>query len=555
MYLAAHFGDLGMMAPAVWAWLASTWEGFARTAGAALVTSIWQGAVIVCGLEICLRVMPRISAAHRFAVWAAGFGVAAGVPLLALLHFGAGAAGTGGAGSDLTGSGTSGSLAGPLLQLDARWGLAIAGVWVVASAIRGASLAVHSMRLRRLWKAARPVEVSATLVSALNDVRGGRVTICTTEMLDRPSVIGFLAPRILIPAWLMARLSPAELEQIVLHETEHLRRGDDWTNLVQKLSLGTFPLNPALAWMEQRLCREREMACDEGVVRITNAPRAYAACLASLAERGLERRAEALSLGAWQRRSELVHRVHGILLRKRRLNKAAAGVLLGAVGCALVAGSVEMVRAPQLVAFVPEQKSLAMTPARQEQMAAMLARESAEGKISLPAGFHAMQAKAVLPESGRASVVNPTRHEARKNSTPAAMKTAATKNRQQLAQADTAGDRVNAGAEQQWVVLAAWEEVRTVSRASDTVSDYDTGTAETGAAVASAAGNAGNGDGATQTQQSDGKTAGNATNRLQNHTGSYTITRLILRVAPANSNSNSTQPATSVRGGWLVIQM
>ncbi len=51
-----------------------------------------------------------------------------------------------------------------------------------------------------------------------------------------------------------------------------------------------FPLNPALAWMERRLCREREMACDEGVVRSTQAPRAYAACLASLAERRLERR-------------------------------------------------------------------------------------------------------------------------------------------------------------------------------------------------------------------------------------------------------------------------
>src|ERR1700739_5096745 len=109
MYLAAQFGDLGMMAPAVWAWLASTWEGFARTAGAALVTSIWQGAVIVCGLEICLRVMPRISAAHRFAVWAAGFGVAAGVPLLGLLHLGAGGGGAGGAGAELMGGGARGS--------------------------------------------------------------------------------------------------------------------------------------------------------------------------------------------------------------------------------------------------------------------------------------------------------------------------------------------------------------------------------------------------------------------------------------------------------------
>lgn len=541
MHFVTMISDLPLVPAAALAWFASSGETCARTAATTLVTSIWQGAVIVCGLEICLRIIPRISAAHRFAVWAGGFGVAAGLPLLALLHFGASRA----VATGIVDSGVTASSVGPLLQLDARWGLTIAGLWVVASAIRGISLVVHSIRLRRLWKAARPVDVSATLTASLEDVRGGRVTICTTEMLDRPSVIGFLAPRILVPAWLMARLTPDELEQIVLHEAEHLRRGDDWTNLLQKLALVVFPLNPALAWIEHRLGREREMACDEGVVRITNAPRAYAACLASLAERGLERRAEALTLGAWHRRSELVYRVHGILLRKRGLNKAAAGALLGAVGCALVAGSVEMARAPQLVAFVTEQKSLAMTPARQQEMAAMLARENAEAKLNLPAGFHAVQAKAALPEVERANVVNTTKHHTQKSAAAPAVK-AVEREDTKIARVDVAGDRVNADPEQQWVVLSAWEEVRTVTRTSSTITDYYASTATTDAAA----------DGAAQTQQNDGKTAGHATNRLPNQTSSqYTIRQLILRVAPANSNSNFTQPAMSVRGGWFVIQL
>ena len=166
--------------------------------------------------------------------------------------------------------------------------------------------------------------------------------------------------------------------------------------------------------MEHKLCGEREMACDEGVVRITNAPRAYAACLASLAERKLERRAESLSLGAWHRRSELVHRVHGILQRKHGLSRAATAALLGTVGCALVAGSVEMARCPQLVAFVPAQKELAMTPARQREMAEMLARESAEAKMSFPAGFHAVQARVVMPETHQPNAMNAPRHESAK---------------------------------------------------------------------------------------------------------------------------------------------
>ncbi|MGA9585768.1 MAG: M56 family metallopeptidase [Terracidiphilus sp.] len=532
MNLMAMIGDLQLVAPAALAWFASAGEAFARTAGTTLVTSIWQGAVIVCGLEICLIGMPRISAAHRFMVRAAGFGVAAGLPLMSLVHIGTSSAPT---------VADAGSAGAPLLQLDPRWGLAIAGLWVVCSAIRGAALTAHSMRLRRLWKTARPIKLSATLAAALKNVRGGRVTICTTEMLDRPSVIGFLAPRILIPTWLMARLTQAELEQIVLHEAEHLRRFDDWTNLVQKLTLVVYPLNPGLSWMEHKLCGEREMACDEGVVRITNAPRAYAACLASLAERKLERRAESLSLGAWHRRSELVHRVHGILQRKRGLSRAATAALLGAVGCALVASSVEMARCPELVAFVPEQKSVGMTPARHREMAAMLARENAEAKMSLPAGFHAVQARVVMPEAHPAITMNAPRHESAKG-TAVAEQTS-----QKIAKAAGVGDRVNPGAEQQWVVLAAWEEVQTVSRTASMVTDYDANV------TANDIGN----DAEAKTQKQDqGKSAGQATKKLPNlGISEYKITQLILRVVPANSSSNSTQPAGSVRGGWFVIQL
>ena len=59
-------------------------------------------------------------------------------------------------------------------------------------------------------------------------------------------MIGFFSPRLLIPEWLFAKLAPSDLQQIVLHECEHLRRGDDWINLLQKVGLALFPLNPAL---------------------------------------------------------------------------------------------------------------------------------------------------------------------------------------------------------------------------------------------------------------------------------------------------------------------
>ena len=59
-----------------------------------------------------------------------------------------------------------------------------------------------------------------------------------------------------------------------MHEMEHLRRGDDWTNLLQKAGLVFFPLNPASFWVERRLCAERELACDDCVLRSSGARKA-----------------------------------------------------------------------------------------------------------------------------------------------------------------------------------------------------------------------------------------------------------------------------------------
>jgi len=549
MHPAAHIASLLIeTAPAAFAWLVAHSQSFASAAGSTLITAFWQGAVIVSVLEIATRLMPRISAAHRFALWTAGFLLSLSLPFLSFIHFGSNTA-------TVLASSSAASFAAPhpLLQLDSRWGIAIAVLWLAASLIRAAALAAHSLRLRRLWKAAEPVEITGSLSAHLSDLRRGRIAICTTHLLDRPSVIGFLSPRILIPYWLLVRLTPGELEQIVLHEAEHLRRRDDWTNLIQKLSLVLFPLNPALAWIERRLCREREMACDEGVVRITNAPRAYAACLASLAERRLERRAEALSLGAWHRRSELVTRVHQILLRKRTMSRTAAGTLLATLGSMLLAGSVEMSRCPQLVSFVPEHNSQAMTPARQAQLDALLAREAAETKPQLSASYRAVPTKAVLPEQ----------HHTRKHTAPRPASEAhppteaLPASAQQIAKSEQLGDRViptQPQPQQQWILVTEWREFSSASRIPQTISDFEpesqatTAPARTTSSQTAASQAASAIASPTTPAQSPGK------NQLAPH--HFTVTQLILRVVPANPNSSSTQPPiATVRDGWFVIQL
>ena len=330
-------GDLQLTAQSI----ETSLLAIAQSAATTFVTALWQGAVIALCLAVCLKFMPRTSAALRFTLWAAGFALVVGLPFLPVLMAGFSAPAV---------ALSSAHAAKPLIALDLRWSLLISVIWAATSLYRATALALHVVRLRKLWKSAIPVASSFSSFTSSVGLRRP-VQLCTTTELDRPAVIGFFAPRILIPEWLITKLTPGELDQIVLHESEHLRRSDDWTNLLQKLSLVLFPLNPVLLWMERRLCLEREIACDDGVVRVTQAPRAYATCLTSLAERGLHHRAEALSLGVLRRRPELVHRVHSLLRRGRVLGPVGSRSLAAAITCAMVFGVVELSRCPQLVAF------------------------------------------------------------------------------------------------------------------------------------------------------------------------------------------------------------
>jgi beta-lactamase regulating signal transducer with metallopeptidase domain len=521
------------------------------------VDAVWQGAFFAFGLAILLRLAPRTSAEHRFSIWAAAFASLVGLPLLTLFSKFSDAV-ISGVSSPAANAAAGPVLSRPWLSIDARWSLLIAAIWIAAMLYRFVGLAVHSLRLRKLWEEAIPVELDSRISSMLNPITATwnhrRTEVCTSTKLQRPSVIGFFKPRILIPDWLIARLTLGDLEQIVLHEMEHLRRRDDWTNLLQKLCLVLFPLNPALVWIEHRLCREREMACDEGVVRITGAPRVYAACLTSLAERGLQRRVEALSLGAWQRRPELVHRVHSILRRKHALGPLGNGALLVALGCILLFGSIELARCPQLIAFVPARdldrsQDVTNVGALVHPQAAgvrlgntkvnagyFLDRRGGAGHTSL--ALHGTKVEVILPVSGsvgegearasmkRSEVMQAAAHRSATQSYESNSRSA----RAILLRAKLSSEQ-SQSVEGQWAVVTTWEQVQSSNQSANLIADYETGA----------------------NASTDGRNEAGSESTSQ-----ITITRLILRILPASSISNfvSTQPAIVPTGnGWLVFQL
>jgi beta-lactamase regulating signal transducer with metallopeptidase domain len=339
-------------------------HAISQAAAGGLLTAVWQSALLAAAAGLGLRLVPKTPAAVRFAIWFAVFAVVAMLPVVALWPHSAGVAQA--SGHDAW------------FMLDGRWSVAIAAVWLIATLLRAATLVVAGFRVHALWRRATPVEAfsSTHQGEALMDgapgligLNGRKAQVCVSDEVDRPSVIGFFSPKILIPRWLLERLTPAELEQIVLHEAGHLGRADDWLNLAQKIALVLFPLNPALVWVERRLCFERELACDERVLRATGAPKIYAACLTSLAEHRMGRPTMALSLGALGRESELGRRVGRILRFGEWMRPAQARAVMGFAMLGLLGGATELARCPQVVGFSPahsggSQVAASVAPAR-----------------------------------------------------------------------------------------------------------------------------------------------------------------------------------------------
>lgn len=305
-----------------------------RFTAQAFVSGLWQGIVLISFVALCLRLLSRVSASARFAVWGFAFALVVAIPLLHLhvlaVH--------------------EPSEPSAVIHVGVVWGLVIAGIWAALMSVRVIQLLMQTLRLHRIWRQAKPVATTGD-TSALFETCRRQAELCTSAYVDSPSVIGFFAPRLLIPEGLFSKLTEPELRQIILHECEHLRRGDDWINLMQKVVLALFPLNPALLWLDRRLSLERELACDAGVVASTSAPFDYANCLTRLAEHRIHCRKVALSLSAWSRQSELARRVHSLLRPMRRMSSLQASASIALLTFGLAGGAVELARVPGLVSF------------------------------------------------------------------------------------------------------------------------------------------------------------------------------------------------------------
>jgi beta-lactamase regulating signal transducer with metallopeptidase domain len=324
----------------------------------AVLNSLWLALAFAAAIWLALRLMPRINAATRHAVWWAVLALVTLLPLAALFPRSPALA------SSLTQlqtfaqaqsqpRATSSPAAAPLLTAPAEtsapllssapqlspysraaaaprallpiefrpgnWPSLLFIAWLAVCFILLSRIAFSYMHLRALRKRSR--SASAELISRfslrLHDSGTRRIPLLLiSRETVSPLAAGFLHPVVILPELLLNEIAESELDYVLLHELAHVARRDDWTNLAGRLAFSVLVLHPVAAWVLRRIEREREIACDDWVVAATGSALHYAATLAHLFETCCTRRRELLATGMAHRSSNLGERIE-MLLRPR----------------------------------------------------------------------------------------------------------------------------------------------------------------------------------------------------------------------------------------------
>ena len=91
--------------------------------------------------------------------------------------------------------------------------------------------------------------------------------------VEVPTVVGWVRPRVLIPAGILARLTLGQVEALLAHEIAHIRRWDYLVNMVQVGAEALLFFHPSVWWVSGRIRNEREHCCDDMAVALCDGDR------------------------------------------------------------------------------------------------------------------------------------------------------------------------------------------------------------------------------------------------------------------------------------------
>ena len=161
-----------------------------------------------------------------------------------------------------------------------------------------------------------------------------RIQIFAASFIHVPITLGIFKPVILLPIAIANYLTVDELEAILLHELAHIKRSDYLINILLSLIETVLYFNPFVFYFKKIIKKERENICDDEVLLQHYNPVQYAESLLKLAKFSLNKKEElafAMSASAGNN-SQLLQRIQRITKTKvEQKNKLFSFTLLAAI--------------------------------------------------------------------------------------------------------------------------------------------------------------------------------------------------------------------------------
>jgi beta-lactamase regulating signal transducer with metallopeptidase domain len=327
---------------------------------AALLHTLWQGAILATLLAAALRSLPSYRPGTRYLLaLAAQFVVLlAGLLTWSVLEYRPARPGP----WTMATAGPVGRVAAPVPERSALaeplatsgvdatrgddgaspWTSVVAAAWLLGVALmllRTAASVGSAAGLARAPRVGDPA-VLAMVGRIREALRIGRPIRVVEVAADRgPAVLGVLWPTLLLPAAAISGLPPDALQALLIHELAHIRRYDYLVNIAQMLVESVLFFNPAVWWIGRQARLEREACCDATAVRLTGRPLEYTRSLAEWA--GRSRGAAVAAAWAGDRRpGTLLERVRRVLRPSERpaARVSPSGLLLLMLGGPVLLG-------------------------------------------------------------------------------------------------------------------------------------------------------------------------------------------------------------------------
>jgi beta-lactamase regulating signal transducer with metallopeptidase domain len=276
-----------------------------------------------------------------------------------------------------TGSFLSGSAMAKLFPwLDGFWLLGVAVLFV--RAIGGWRFLRH---LTRTEQSSAPENVLLRFEQIVKRLGiSGTVKLRMAPGILSPFAVGCLRSLVYLPASAVTSLSPEQLDAVLAHELEHIRRADYFWNTLQTAVETMFFFHPAVWWIGSRVREQRELCCDDVALRFTSQPWVYASALATLEENRSSQLLFAMPLSGKGHKSGLLSRTARIL----------------GVPCETAASSTRWLLALTLCFAIMSCFFVLQMPATQLAMAPM----QAQRQEALPIGSQEFQ-QSQSPSNGR----------------------------------------------------------------------------------------------------------------------------------------------------------